>query len=196
MDSGDESGQFVEQKAMQSQAETSLRLIVVPHEVLTEAEIDAIIELCSAAFEGPMDEFIHQHTGGAHVLAKFDGVLVGHASWVLRELQPAGLPLLQTAYVEDVATHPAYQGRGVGTAVMRQMAELIKDFELGGLATGKFGFYARLGWEMWRGKTAIRTEQGLLETPDEGVMILRLARTPPLDLDALITAEWRPGEAW
>src|SRR5262249_17195922 len=132
-----------------------------------------------------------------HVLAKHKGTLVGHASWVPRQLQPEGLPMLQTAYVEDVATHPAFQHAGIGTSVMVRMVETIKDFELGGLATGHFGFYGRLGWELWRGKTAIRTGQGLLFTPDEdGLMILRLARTPPLNLDALITAEWRPGQVW
>ena len=43
---------------------------------------------------------------------------------------------------------------------------------------------------------AIRREAGLLETPDEGLMILRTPHTPPLDLAALITAEWREGELW
>lgn len=173
-----------------------LNIEVIRHDALTEAELKDIIELCTLAFEGPMESFIVQHTGGAHVLAKQDGMLVGHASWVPRQLQPEGLPLLQTAYVEDVGIHPTVQGMGVGTAVMRRMAEEIKGFEVGGLATGKFGFYARLGWEIWRGKTATRTAQGLLFNEDEGLMILRLARTPSLDLDAMITVEWRPSEVW
>jgi hypothetical protein len=36
----------------------------------------------------------------------------------------------------------------------------------------------------------------LLPTPDEAIMILRTAQTPPLDLNLLITAEWREGEVW
>ena len=58
-------------------------------------------------------------------------------------------------------------------------------------------FYRRLGWEPWIGPLAIRSEQGLDPTPDdECVLILRLPRTPDLDLTALLTAEWRPGEPW
>jgi aminoglycoside 2'-N-acetyltransferase I len=39
-------------------------------------------------------------------------------------------------------------------------------------------------------------DAGVLGTPDEQVMVLRLPRTPLLDLDAALTAEWRPGELW
>jgi aminoglycoside 2'-N-acetyltransferase I len=145
-----------------------------------------------------MEAFVTQHSGGVHVLAWLNGSLVGHASWVLRQLQSAGLPLLQNAYVEAVCAHPDYQRIGIGTTVMRQMAQEIKDFELAALATGSVGFYTRLGWELWRGKTAIRIDEGLLDipfdTPIEGVMILRLAHTPSLDLDSLITTERHPGE--
>ena len=44
--------------------------------------------------------------------------------------------------------------------------------------------------------TAIRTATTLLPTPGEQPMILRTAQTPPLDLDALLTAEWRIGGLW
>ncbi len=174
----------------------ALTIEVIRHDALTPEQIAAIIALTSIAFEGDMTEFVEAHMGGTHIIGSLDGVMVSHASWVPRQLQPEGLPLLQTAYVEDVGTLPEYAGRGFGTAVMRRMADEIKDFELGGLATGRFSFYARLGWEVWRGKTAVRTEQGLLDMLDEGLMILRLARTPPLNLDGLITCEWRPGEIW
>jgi len=43
----------------------------------------------------------------------------------------------------------------------------------------------------------IRTENGLLPSPaDEEVMILRLSKTPYLDLSAPLSAEWREGELW
>jgi aminoglycoside 2'-N-acetyltransferase I len=68
---------------------------------------------------------------------------------------------------------------------------------LGGLSPSDAKFYARLGWESWRGPTAIRTPAGgLLDTTGEDVMILRLPGTPALHLDARLTAEWRPGELW
>ena len=43
---------------------------------------------------------------------------------------------------------------------------------------------------------AIRQDSGLLPTPDEEIMILPMPQTPPLDLDAPISAEWRVGELW
>jgi hypothetical protein len=49
---------------------------------------------------------------------------------------------------------------------------------------------------VWHGPLAIRTEHALLDTPDEEVMILRLAGTPPLDVYTRLTAEWRQGELW
>jgi len=53
-----------------------------------------------------------------------------------------------------------------------------------------------MGWQSWRGPLAIRTEAGLLATPGEAVMILRLPHTPPLALDGPLSAEWRIGELW
>jgi aminoglycoside 2'-N-acetyltransferase I len=79
---------------------------------------------------------------------------------------------------------------------MRHLAEQILDFDLGGLSPSDPGFYARMGWESWRGPLAIRSAEGLLATPGEDVMILRLPRTPPLDLDSSLSAEWRSGELW
>jgi aminoglycoside 2'-N-acetyltransferase I len=174
----------------------SFNLEVVRHDALSESEQAAIVQLCTQAFGEPFEEIIRLHTGGAHVLGTLDGVLVSHASWVPRLLQPDGLPMLQTAYVEEVATHPAFQRRGFGSMTMRRLAEEIRDFELGALATGHIKFYERLGWEVWRGKVGIRTQKGVIETPNETVMILRLPCTPALDLDGLITAEWREGELW
>jgi aminoglycoside 2'-N-acetyltransferase I len=103
---------------------------------------------------------------------------------------------LRTAYVEAVATEPAFQRRGFATAVMQRVAHAIGDFDLGGLSPSEVGFYERLGWELWRGPLSIRSAAGLIPTPNERVMILRLPRTPPLDLHSPLSAEWREGELW
>lgn len=131
-----------------------------------------------------------------HVLVRFNGTLVSHACWVTRWLQPEGSPPLRTAYVEAVATEPAFQRRGFGTAAMRRVAKEIRAYPLGGLSTGSPGFYARLGWEPWRGPSAIRTPSGLFDTTGERIMILRTPLTPPLDVTTLLTAEWREGKLW
>jgi aminoglycoside 2'-N-acetyltransferase I len=121
--------------------------------------------------------------------------------WVERWLQPAGHPPLRTAYVEAVATEQSEQQRGFGTLVMQRLQGELDDYELGGLSENPdFRFwYGRLGWEPWRGPLYIRpqsnSEADLLPTEDH-CMILRLPKTPPLDLDATLSAEWRTGELW
>jgi len=49
---------------------------------------------------------------------------------------------------------------------------------------------------VWRGPLAGRRATELLPTPDQqGVMILRLAHTPPLDIDRLLVIEY-DGRIW
>lgn len=156
----------------------------------------AIIELCAVAFDEPFDQLFALLPGSTHLLAYADEQLVSHACWVTRWLQPAGSPPLRTAYVEAVATQPDCQRQGYGTLVMRRLAEEIAAYDLGGLSPAVTPFYTRLGWECWRGSTAIRAADGLLPTPDEEILILRTPQSPPLDLDAPISAEWREGELW
>jgi aminoglycoside 2'-N-acetyltransferase I len=163
---------------------------------LTKTEWAAIIALCDLAFAEDFSRYFAPFARSWHVLVRQGGALVSHACWVERWLQPAGLPLLRTAYIEAVATHPAWQRRGYGTLAMTRLAEEIVGYDLGALSPAAAKFYERLGWEGWRGPTAIRTDAGLLPTPDEEIMILRLLQTPPLDPDAAISAEWREGEVW
>lgn len=169
---------------------------LLPSHQLASAQRRAILALCEAVFAEDFSALFALLPESAHVLVWADRALVAHACWVERWLRPEGLPLLRTAYVEAVAVLPERQRRGWGTLAMRRIGEAIGGYDLGGLATGSPSFYARLGWEQWRGPTAIRMADGLLPTPDERPMILRTTRTPPLDLDGLLTAEWRLGELW
>ena len=158
----------------------------------------SIIHVCRTAHQE--DDFIQLFSyipsGGIHVLAYRDQVVVSHAVVTTRWLQPEGLPVLRTAYVDAVATLPEYQGQGIGSRVMRHLASVISDFEIACLETGRLSFYAHLGWEVWRGPLAGRRASELLPTPDQkGIMILRLARTPPLDLDSLLVIEY-DGRIW
>ena len=158
----------------------------------------SIIHVCRTAHQE--DDFTHLFSyipsGGIHVLAYREHEVVGHAVATTRWLQPEGLPLLRTAYVDAVATLPAYQGQGIASTVMRHLATVIADYELACLDTERVSFYARLGWEVWRGPLAGRRATELLPTPDEkGVMILRLARTPPLDVESLLLVEY-DGRIW
>jgi aminoglycoside 2'-N-acetyltransferase I len=168
-------------------------------EELRAAERSAVIDVCNAAND--TEEFGKLFTlipeGGRHVLAHRGSQLVSHAVVTTRWVQPEGARVLQTAYVDAVATLPAYQRRGDASAVMRRLAAEIDDYDVACLQTDRIGFYARMGWEVWRGPLAGRGEHGLIPTPDQrGVMVLRLPRTPPLDLDAQLTIECQPERIW
>lgn len=159
---------------------------------------DSIIRLCIAAHQEDdfQNLFTYVASGGIHVLAYQGQELVGHAVVTTRWLQPQDLPTLRTAYVDAVATSPAYQGQGIGSTLMRHLASVISDFDIACLETTRVSFYAKLGWELWRGPLAGRQATQLLPTPQQqGIMILRLGRTPPLDLDSLLVIEY-DGRLW
>ena len=165
---------------------------------INEAERSTIIRLCTEAHHntdfGQLFSFLPPD--GLHVLAYDDGQLVGHAVVTTRWLQPDNLPVLKTAYVDAVATDPAHQGRGIGSSMMRHLASAIQGYELACPETERVSFYAQLGWEEWRGPLSGRKGIELLSTPhQEGIMILRLASTPPLNLDSSLTVEY-DGRIW
>jgi aminoglycoside 2'-N-acetyltransferase I len=173
-----------------------LALQVVKAEDLSAADRAAVLALCSQAYECDFEPFLRTLGDATHVLGRQAGMLVSHAAWVTRWLQSGTLPPMRTAFVVAVATGGAYRGQGFAMAVMQRLAAAIDDFDLGALSPARYGLYLRLGWERWRGPLFIRTAAGLHATPDDEVMILRLPRTPPLDLDASLSAEWREGELW
>lgn len=181
---------------------TDLRLRRLLTSALTSAEVDAIRAVLFAAFGDDPDEAFREDDwdhalGGVHVVADLAGRIVAHASVVPRDIH-AGDRALATGYVEAVAVQPGEQGRGLGTAVMRVVAEIVENYELGALGTSEHGFYERLGWRTWRGPSSVRTEDGERPTPDDDgyLMVLATPTSPELDLDAPISCEWRPGDVW
>jgi aminoglycoside 2'-N-acetyltransferase I len=174
-----------------------LTIQTIPGASLSDADRACVIALCNRAYGEDLQPLFNIFVSPTHVLGRLNGRLVSHALWVTRYLQAGRGSLLRTAYVEAVATDPDYQRRGFATAVMQRLAAEVQDFELAALSPSDPAFYARLGWQLWRGPLFIRTEDGLLASPDEEqVMILRLPRTPPLNLDMPLSAEWRQGELW
>ncbi|MGZ6299177.1 MAG: GNAT family N-acetyltransferase [Candidatus Limnocylindria bacterium] len=174
---------------------------VVPSAGLRSEEWTTLADLCVAAFNEEWDGYWESIGPGVHVIAEdVEGRVVAHAAIVERLLYP-GDTTLSAGYVEAVAVAPDLQGRGLGTQVMEVIDRMVDDaYELGALGTGSHGFYARLGWKVWRGPTWIRERDGgLKRSPDEdGDIMVRLTpKTPPgLDLSAPIAIDWRPGEVW
>ena len=174
----------------------------VATEDLTEREIEELRSLFDRAWsddpEGFADEDWAHAVGGLHFIEQADGGgIVAHASVVERELQTGG-HRLATGYVEAVATHPSHQRRGLGSTVMREVAQHIDaTFSLGALG-GDPGFYEPLGWIAWRGPTFVRTDEGLVRTREEdGSVLVRLTpSSPELDIFAPISCGWRSGDVW
>ena len=181
-----------------------LRLRRLATSELTAGEVREIRALMDVAFgsEGEEERFSDddwQHAlGGVHFVLALDGEIVAHAAVVERQLYVGGLPL-RTGYVEAVATSPDRQGVGLGSIVITDVTEYVREgFELGGLGTGRQSFYGRLGWRLWAGPSAVRTPAGERPTPDDDgyIMVLETPTTPPLELAAQIICEERPGDVW
>jgi GNAT superfamily N-acetyltransferase len=169
---------------------------------------EEILALCAAAYEEDLSQYLDDIGEGEHLLGWEDGLLVSHLLWVERLLHrdrrgAAQRPPFRSAYIELVATAPSHQGRGHASVLMRAAATAISDFDIGALSPSDEAFYARLGWERWRGPLFVRERadesgQAAWEaTPDEEIMFLRLPGTPSgLDMRAPLAADWRPGEVW
>ncbi|MDP9226679.1 MAG: GNAT family N-acetyltransferase [Actinomycetota bacterium] len=166
---------------------------------LSGAELRALRTLLNSAFDDDFSNHDWDHClGGRHVILSDGDGFISHAA-VVERLLIAGDQTIRTGYVEGVATRPPERKQGHGSRVMDAIAEIVRnDFELGALATGRPGFYARLGWELWRGPTSVTTARGPQRTPEEdgAVMILRTQATSDLDLTVGLMCERRVGDAW
>jgi aminoglycoside 2'-N-acetyltransferase I len=172
-------------------------LQVVGTDELTPDVVARIRALLDESFDDFTEHDWHHALGGRHVVA-LDGTLVAHAALVPRTIEVGGRAL-RAGYVEAVATAAGRRGGGIGSSVMRRIADLIRaDHELGALSTGVHPFYERLGWERWRGPSFVRHGEELVRTPDEddGIMVLRVDGTEALDLTLAIACEARDGDDW
>ena len=178
------------------------RLRRLPTSDLSAADVAAIRALLWDAFgsgdEGMTEDDWEHALGGTHFVLDIDSAIVGHASVVERLIEVGDRPL-RTGYVEAVATAPDRQGAGLGSRVMTNVTEYIREgFELGALGTGRHRFYERLGWQRWAGPSSVRTADGPRRTPEDDGYILVLATpsSPSLDASLPISCDWRQGDVW
>lgn len=144
------------------------------------------------------DDAAHAY-GGAHVLARDGGTLIGHASAVPRRIRFGDQPWRTIGYVEAVAVHPDRQGEGIGHLMMKKLhEEICFRWPLALLSTGRAtGFYERLGWERWLGLSYTQAATNVvLDGEHGGLMILRVDQSVVPDLSVGVTCEDRMGDAW
>lgn len=182
---------------------SGLRVTTAQTEELEPSQLVELTAVCEAAFGESFASAWERVGPGLHVMGELDGRVIAHAMIIDRRLylgHEADLAL-DVGYVEHVATLPEFQGQGHGAATMHRVGEIIgEEYVLGALATGRNGFYQRLGWATWGGPTSVRMPDGeRLRSPtqDGHVMILRTPRTSTeLAIDGPICIDWRTGDSW
>ena len=152
--------------------------------------------LCDAAYGEDLGGYFAAIGPGVHLLGWHGPALVSHLMWVDRTLYVEGREPLRSAYVELVATRKSDQRRRFATRLMERFALEIQGYDIGALSPGETTLYQRLGWERWHGTLSVRTADGIVPTSGEELMVLRLPGSPPIDLEAALSVDWRAGEIW
>ncbi|MBX3133515.1 MAG: GNAT family N-acetyltransferase [Gemmatimonadaceae bacterium] len=174
-----------------------LTVDVVESPALSPRGLAELHALCNLAYDETLEQYFVDIGPGLHWIGRVAGRAVAHTMLVTRWLQQGSGAPMRTAFVELVATHPAHQGRGYASALMRAMRPQIEPFEIGALTPTVPEFYARLGWEHWHGPLGVRVGDGIEPSPGEILMFLRTPHTPSwVDPQAPLSIEWRPGEVW
>jgi aminoglycoside 2'-N-acetyltransferase I len=177
-----------------------MRIEIAPRQALASARYCEIVKLCERAY-GDDDDIaglVREFGISTHVLLiDAHERLISHALWIERWLTHGG-DRVRSAYVELVATDPEHQRQGHASAVMRALGNSIVSFDIGALSPSNPAFYARFGWETWRGPLMEQRPDGeiLLSPAEEAVMILQRPGGPRLDLHGPLIAPWRPGDIW
>jgi aminoglycoside 2'-N-acetyltransferase I len=176
-----------------------MRVTVAPTAELDAATLAEVRALLEQVFAGDFSPEDWEHTvGGIHALLRDDGVLVGHAAVVPRELRHGGR-ILRTGYVEGVAVRRDRHGRGHGALLMDAMEAAIQaHHELGALSSTEeaLGFYAARGWRLWEGPTSVLAPDGAVRTPEDDGSVFVWSVSAPIDPSGELTCDWRSGEVW
>src|SRR5262245_10044400 len=166
---------------------------------LNESHLIDFRALLDAAFDGDFSDDDWAHAlGGTHVWIDGPDGPVSHGALVERTLVCSGR-VIRVGYVEAIGTALAHRRQGHASEILKRINDLIREhYVIGALSTGVPAFYEALGWERWRGATFVNGPKGTTRTPEDdgGILILRTPRSPQLDLNGDIVADWRAGDVW
>ncbi|HVC33396.1 MAG TPA: GNAT family N-acetyltransferase [Chloroflexota bacterium] len=117
-------------------------------------DLPAIVDLACTAFGEKLRERFRQglyadssYRPEQSWVAEVDGRIVSHVRVRDRPIR-YGSAVLRMGGIGTVATLPAYRGRGLATALLTDAIDSMRaqGLHLSMLFTGRFTFYARLGW--------------------------------------------------
>jgi aminoglycoside 2'-N-acetyltransferase I len=151
------------------------------------------------AFDGDFDDDDWEHAlGGMHALIWHHGAIIAHGAVVQRRLIYRDTAL-RCGYVEGVAVHQDWRGRGLGNAVMDAVEQVIRGaYQLGALGSSELArdMYLSRGWLPWQGQTSALTPTGTVRTPDDDDGVFVLPVSVELDRSADLACDWRAGDVW
>jgi aminoglycoside 2'-N-acetyltransferase I len=166
---------------------------------LDPATLESARALLDAAFGGEFSDADWEHAlGGMHAVAVDGDRLVAHGSVVQRHMVHRGRAL-RVGYVEAVAVADDHRRRGLASAVMEELEQIIRGgYDLGALSASDAGaaLYLSRGWQRWRGTTWALTPEGRVRTAEEDDALFVLSGRADLDLEGDLTCDWRDGDLW
>ncbi|MBI3429068.1 MAG: GNAT family N-acetyltransferase [Actinobacteria bacterium] len=156
-------------------------------------------DLLFTSFESNFTEEDWEHgLGGTHICLRKSGKLISHAAVMPRRLYIED-QVVNSAYLENVATRPDHQHQGFGSKLLQVSSDLIfNQFELGALSSSKKALYRNFGWQDWKGPSFVIHDGHWIRSASEdcGIMVLKTRADISWNSSSRIACEDRSGDAW
>ena len=136
--------------------------------------------------------------GCMHALIWLHGTLIAHGAVVQRRMIHRDVAL-RCGYLEAVAVREDWRKRGLGTAVLDALEQVLRGaYRLGALSASQDGrpLYESRGWLPWTGTTSVLAPTGVTRTPDDDGSLFVLPVAAEVDTGGEIICDWRNGDVW
>ena len=145
-----------------------LSIVIKRANELTPAEQQGVDTVTGQAFAGDSGGQDYTYTGGDwQAMGSLEGKIVASLGIVDRDATAGGLPV-RLGGIGGVSTHPEWQRRGLGSALIQSanaflQDELKVDFGLLVCSEKRSHFYAGLGWQVVKGPLLVDQPSGKVE---------------------------------
>lgn len=156
-----------------------------------------IRQFLTDAFDGDFsDEDFENALGGIHFVTFRDDRLVAHASVVSRFVNLDDLRL-EVGYVEAMAVHREWRGRGLGAELLAGLTAFCRQsYRASMLSTDIHAFYEKHGWLRLGAESFVETESGLVRTEDDDEGLMLLTDGVNLAKARRAVCDFRSGDVW